>query len=322
MHTSPLLRCSLVFAILLGVFPLLKAQEDLSALVSPFQGSTVLGTYESRFAPLTLLSGPLDARQVPTGTSSIEGALNSTIYTRPEGVSEFEVYSSYKKVLASADFDFLLDCENGKCNAKQPAKATYGYPNKEIENREYGQMPTSTTTWLTGWVTYYLSAKKKTADKTYYVMILISTQRNLYSVDVLAVDEMEEGTVALAPELLQAKIDSEGKAILDGLFFETGQAVLTEESQPALTAIATYLKGNAALSFYVVGHTDDTGKWDSNLSLSKNRALAVIEALEKYGVYTAQLTGHGVGPFAPVATNKSDAGKAKNRRVELVLQVE
>jgi outer membrane protein OmpA-like peptidoglycan-associated protein len=307
-------------AILLGVFPLLKAQ-DLSALVSPFQGSTVLGTYESRFAPLTLLSGPLDGKQVPTGTLSIEGALNSTIYTRPEGVSEFEVYSSYKKVLANADFDFLLDCESGKCNAKQPAKATYGYPNKEVENRAYGQMPTSTTSWLTGWVTYYISAKKKTADKTYYVMILISTQRNLYSVDVLAVDEMEEGTVALAPELLKAKIASEGKAILDGLYFETSQAILTDQSQPALTAIATYLKDNAALSFYVVGHTDDTGNSDSNLSLSKNRALAVIEALNKYGVDTARLTGYGVGPYAPVATNQSDAGKAKNRRVELVLRL-
>jgi outer membrane protein OmpA-like peptidoglycan-associated protein len=314
-------RCVLILVTFLGAFTLLEAQ-DLSALVSPFQGSTVLGTYESRFASLTLLSGPLDSKKVPTGTQSIEGALNSIIYTRPEGISEFEVYSSYKKVLANAGFDFLLDCKNGECNAKKPAKEAYGYPNKEIENRDYGKMPTSTTTWLTGWVTYYLSAKKKTADKTYYVMILISTQRDLYSVDVLAVDEMEEGTVELAPELLKAKIADEGKAILDGLYFETGQAVLTDQSQPALNAIAIYLKDNAALSYYVVGHTDDTGNWDSNLSLSKNRALAVIEALKKNGVDTVKLTGYGVGPFAPVSTNQSDAGKSKNRRVELVLRLD
>ena len=309
-----------VLGMLLFSFQVVSAQ-DLSSLVSPFKGSEVLGTYQSRFAPLTLLTGPLDAKKVPN-TMSAEGALNSTIYTRPEGVSEFEVYNSYEKVLASSGFDFLLACESGKCKAKQKAKSIYGYPQKELENRDYGPMPTSTTTWLSGWVEYYISAKKKTKDKTYYVMILISTQRSLYSVDVLAVDEMEEGTVELAPELLQAKINSEGKAVLDGLYFETGKAVLTDQSKPALDAIATYLKSHTASSFYVVGHTDDTGDMDNNIDLSKNRALAVIEALKGYGLNTAQLMGYGVGPYSPAATNQSETGKAKNRRVELVLRLQ
>lgn len=295
--------------------------QNNETLVSPFSGSELLGTYEARFAPLTLLVEPLDSKKNPN-ILEVEGSLLSNIYERPSNVSPFEIYKSYQSVLQSADFDILLACQDGKCNSKNSVKATYGYPKKEIENRKYIQrMKTSTQTWLVGWANHYISAKKRTADKTYYVMIIISDKKDLYSVDVLEVEEMEEGNIELNPKLLKDKIASEGKVVLDGIFFETGKDILKDTSKPSLNIISTYLSENSSRKFYVVGHTDDTGNLESNLSLSEKRANAVVEALVKMGSNNTQLSSHGVGPFAPASNNSSDDGKAKNRRVELVLRI-
>jgi len=71
----------------------------------------------------------------------------------------------------------------------------------------------------------------------------------------------------------------------------------------------------------IVGHTDNVGDFDANLKLSKERAEAVInELVTKYSVKIEQLKAHGDGPTAPVASNSTDEGKAKNRRVEIVEQ--
>jgi OmpA-OmpF porin, OOP family len=75
------------------------------------------------------------------------------------------------------------------------------------------------------------------------------------------------------------------------------------------------------LKVNVVGHTDNVGTIDANMKLSQARATAVVAALtSKYGITAIRLKAYGVGPLAPVAGNKTDDGKAKNRRVELVEQ--
>ena len=82
-----------------------------------------------------------------------------------------------------------------------------------------------------------------------------------------------------------------------------------------------YLQQNPSVAVYVVGHTDNQGKLDYNLSLSQRRAEAVVTALSTtYKVARTRLVGKGVANLAPVASNQSDEGRAKNRRVELVLQ--
>jgi len=76
-----------------------------------------------------------------------------------------------------------------------------------------------------------------------------------------------------------------------------------------------------ALRIWVVGHTDNTGTMETNMNLSKARAEAVVQALTgKFGIAAERLKGYGVGALAPVASNDSEAGRAKNRRVELVKQ--
>ena len=91
------------------------------------------------------------------------------------------------------------------------------------------------------------------------------------------------------------------------------------ESQAALQEIAKLLKDDANLKLYVVGHTDNTGTLESNMKLSQDRAVAVVNTLvSKYNIDASRLKGCGDGPTAPVATNDTEEGRALNRRVELV----
>jgi outer membrane protein OmpA-like peptidoglycan-associated protein len=80
------------------------------------------------------------------------------------------------------------------------------------------------------------------------------------------------------------------------------------------------LNGSPALNVYVVGHTDNVGSLESNLKLSSDRAASVVKAIIARGVAASRLKSAGVGPYSPVASNDTDGGKAKNRRVEFVKQ--
>ena len=116
-------------------------------------------------------------------------------------------------------------------------------------------------------------------------------------------------------------LKSTGHTAVYGIYFDTGKAVLKPESTPALLEVAKLLTADAALKLWVVGHTDSEGTVDANMKLAQARAEAVVTALTTtHGIAAARLKGYGVGPLAPVASNDGDAGKAKNRRVELVKQ--
>ncbi|MBS1171656.1 MAG: yiaD 1, partial [Proteobacteria bacterium] len=110
-----------------------------------------------------------------------------------------------------------------------------------------------------------------------------------------------------------------GHVAVYGIYFDTGKAVVKPESKPALDEVAKLLKGDPNLKLWVVGHTDWVGKVDDNMRLAQARAEAVAaELVSAHGIAAARLKGYGVGPLAPVAGNEDDAGRAKNRRVDLV----
>lgn len=132
--------------------------------------------------------------------------------------------------------------------------------------------------------------------------------------------DMQQQVVANADELKKG-IDAEGHMVANGVLFDTDKADIKPESKPALDEIAKLLKADGTLRIYVVGHTDNQGALAHNMELSKARASAVVKALEaQYGVAAARLASYGAGPYAPVASNDSEDGRAKNRRVELVKQ--
>ena len=112
-----------------------------------------------------------------------------------------------------------------------------------------------------------------------------------------------------------------GHITVEGIYFDTGKSELKPESAPAIAEVAKLLKGSPGLRLYVVGHTDNAGALEGNMKLSQSRAQSVVQALANtHGIDAARIKAYGDGPYAPVASNDAEEGRAKNRRVELVKQ--
>jgi OOP family OmpA-OmpF porin len=130
---------------------------------------------------------------------------------------------------------------------------------------------------------------------------------------------MDRGMVTVDAAAMSSAIRSAGHVALYGIYFDTGKAELKPASTAALGEIATLLQREPTLTLLVVGHTDSTGEYAGNLLLSDRRAHAVIQALTTtHGVAASRLQAAGAGMMAPVASNQTEDGRAKNRRVELV----
>ena len=143
----------------------------------------------------------------------------------------------------------------------------------------------------------------------------------MIQLDVIEVMPMETDLVKVNMDALSKEIDKTGHVAVDGIYFDTNKAELKPESEFALNEIAKLLQHNTKLKLYVVGHTDSVGNLNYNMRLSLNRAESVVKKLvSDYGVNVSWLAGFGVGPLVPEASNKTEGGRTKNRRVELVEQ--
>ena len=141
-----------------------------------------------------------------------------------------------------------------------------------------------------------------------------------YGYTIIQKKDMAQDVVADA-QVFSNDIRTTGHAAVYGIYFDTGKSNIKPESAQAISEIAKLLKSNPSLKIYVVGHTDNVGGVDSNIKLSQSRADAVVQELVKNnGVAASRLRAFGCGQFAPVTTNDTEDGRAKNRRVELVKQ--
>ena len=117
---------------------------------------------------------------------------------------------------------------------------------------------------------------------------------------------------------VEKAIAETGKFVTNNILFETGKATLKAESMDEIQKVADYMKKNPSVRFEVQGHTDNQGSDKINDPLSQQRAEAVVKALEGMGVDGFNLRAVGKGAHEPVADNNSEAGRAKNRRVEFI----
>jgi outer membrane protein OmpA-like peptidoglycan-associated protein len=137
---------------------------------------------------------------------------------------------------------------------------------------------------------------------------------------IVRVAAMEQAVVVSADQIRKSIADT-GKVVFYGIYFDTDKAALKAESDPTLAEMAKFLKANAAAKVFIVGHTDMQGPLERNEKLSRDRAASVVAALaERHGIAKDRMAPAGVGPLAPVAANEAEAGRAKNRRVEMVLR--
>lgn len=162
-----------------------------------------------------------------------------------------------------------------------------------------------------------INAKIQKGGAVTYVQVSAFNDGRNYELVIVESKPMEQEVTADASALNQS-ISSTGKVTVYGIYFDTGKSEIKPKSNPTLDEITKMLKQNPRLKLYVVGHTDDAGILESNLKLSSDRAAAVVKALTERGINSSRLKPAGAGPYCPVESNKTEEGKAKNRRVELV----
>jgi OOP family OmpA-OmpF porin len=162
-----------------------------------------------------------------------------------------------------------------------------------------------------------INAKIEKGGAVTYIEVAAFNDGRNYELVIVETKPMEQEVTADASALSRSIADT-GKVAVYGIYFDSGKSEIKPKSSPTLDEITKLLKQNPRLKLYVVGHTDDAGTLEFNLKLSADRADAVVKALTGRGIDSTRLKPAGVGPYCPVQSNKTEEGKAKNRRVELV----
>jgi len=288
------------FVIFLGAGAILRAKDH--PLIKPYPGSTGGIEEELQFDEATIPLGPAKDGKL-TKSQRLEGKITKLYYGNPQARSVLELYRNYETAVKQGGFEMLFTCGPDDCGPQQNVR----FPGWVRGN-----------TWPYG-RSRHLTARLSRPEGDAWVALEVSPGST--NILVVEVKPMETGMVTVNAAALAGDITRTGHVAVYGIYFDTGKADIKPESDPVLAEISKLLKENAALKLHVVGHTDNVGALAMNMDLSKRRAAAVMQALTtKHGIAAARLNADGAGPLAPVASNKSEEGRAKNRRVELVEQ--
>ena len=281
-------------------------------LVSRYEGAGIVRYSQEKFDEYTVLLGKPKGRE-PGEHQVVEGRVTKIRYEIDKERTTLEVFKNYEQALSEAGFDTLFSCKNKECGGRDFGLVVIPYDGIMSDN--YNDQR-------------FIAAKLIRPEGTAYVSLYVvkayniggPKQNNIYvQLNIIETTEMETGMVTVDAEAIGKGIDAEGHIAIYGIYFDSGSDKVKPESDEAIGEIAKLMKARPDLNLLVVGHTDNQGKLDYNMDLSKRRAASVVKALtEAHGIDAARLTPAGVGFLAPVASNRGDGGRAQNRRVELV----
>jgi OOP family OmpA-OmpF porin len=301
-------------------------------LVTRFAGSRLVGYFHRDWEQTQFpLGNETDSNERLKKAVTVEGAVTRLFYLSPVGRTPLEVHRNYQQAFANAGLKVKWSCELN-CNT--------------VSFRWHFGAVADGVTWVAD------SLKSTRADRRWNMsdMVALDEGRGFYGtisqggrdvhvwvytslagyeevnatstvIEIAEPKAMETGQVTVDANAMGKGLAAEGRVALYGIYFETAKATLKPESDAQLGEMAKLLASQPQLNVYVVGHTDTQGALDANLLLSKQRAEAVRDALvARFKIASARIAPQGVGPLSPVASNASDAGRAKNRRVELVVR--
>lgn len=240
----------------------------------------------------------------------LEGKVMRIRYDAPVGRSTLEILRNYQQSLQQKGFETIFTCSNKECIGSEGGSYfIFGaLADKEVEHYRYEHS------------VRYLLVKRASDQGDTYASILIGDKNGEPSVYVTAVDvkPMQDGQIKfIDANAMEKAIAATGRVALYGIEFDTDKADIRPSSQPTLDEMAKFLK-STQINVIIAGHTDNQGEFAYNVGLSQRRAAAVVSAMQTRGIAAGRMTAFGNGMAAPLADNVSDAGRQKNRRVEMV----
>ncbi|MEO7254223.1 MAG: OmpA family protein [Casimicrobium sp.] len=318
--------------------------QDLKGLTDPpglarYAGSVLVYRDDVAYDEVKLpiaKTRDVDGSATPTRSLDRSGQRTALQYVTPVGRSALEVVRSYQQASKPAGFETVFECAGEACGDSRDIRKNYfmglvvpdSYWAKAddhtpaacaggafasefryavLDNKSTGAV-IAVSAWRPGDVSVYCEEAEFKKRSSVFV-VKIEPKAREQRMETLSASEMNQSLTA------------NGKVAVYGILFDTNKSDIKPESKASLDQIGALLKQQGSLKLHVVGHTDNVGNLPANLDLSRRRADAVATTLSRdYGIARDRLTANGVGSLAPVASNASDAGKAKNRRVELVLQ--
>jgi OOP family OmpA-OmpF porin len=341
MKTSRFQFALLVFAIAAGFEP--AAAKDIPnakdhPLIKRFEGSEIVWSAQKSYDAMRLALEPVvfnynDQKFEPYKKQDVEGKKTTIYYRLPDGVGTLEAIRNYENDLKAKGFEILFSASGEgleRNKGDNVAAEIYGMTPAN-SNKDHPEMLALSSPDKSK--SFYLAAKLTRPDAgDVYTSVLaiegawtaaaalnIPEKTTLVRVDVCETKAMEQRMVTVNATEMEKAISDTGRVALYGIYFDFNKADVKAESDPTLAEIGKLMQSKPALKILVVGHTDSVGSFESNKALSQKRAEAVVGALSsKQSVDAKRMFPVGVSFAAPVATNTTDEGRAKNRRVELV----
>jgi OOP family OmpA-OmpF porin len=319
-----------ISALTLALLPLLATAADIPGSqdapgMRRYAGSEIIGYRAPKFDEFLLPLGAPKTFTPPTYEKSLktEGLVSRYTYLAPAGRTPTELLRNYKLEFDRLNLVTLYEKAAGE-------KGWFGPTQGNIEDEDQlGQILSYNEAQER-----VLVGKTKDAKPTYYYVFVTafrdgviparlenSVKKDLALAEliVIAPEKMDELMTFVNADQMSQSLAGSGSVALYGIYFDTDKDTLGPQSQTTLAEIAKLLTADRQLKLRIVGHTDNQGKADYNLDLSRRRAASVVRELTaKYGVAADRLDAFGAGLYAPIASNDTEAGRAKNRRVELV----
>jgi outer membrane protein OmpA-like peptidoglycan-associated protein len=295
-------RSLLIVPLVLFCLGTAQAQTTVDLLIEPYAGSRERtgDRREEAFGETARITGFSEGR---VQAEDFSGRILLRRFTNPPERSTLEILENYRAALAARGFTEDWSCANRVACGNA---ADGGWNRRNGMNLGVGRD-----------VRYFTGSLPHAGGR---VFVSVGVGRSVHYLQTLQPRPMETGRVAVVDAARMASaLEAEGRIALENIHFDFGSAVLLPTSTPALTEIARLLAERPDVRVYVVGHTDSVGSLEANLALSRARAEAVVAALTgQFRVAAGRAVPAGVGPLAPVASNATDAGRALNRRVEVV----
>jgi outer membrane protein OmpA-like peptidoglycan-associated protein len=266
------------------------------ALLKFYPQASVYEYDQKDFDSADMVTAYKKGTEVPAKTETLEGKVTKYKYSHKPNTSLLEIVRQFENALKAAGFVTIVA---GKA-ANYP-----GLP-EPSDNDGFGSFRLD-----------------RNGVPAVYVQVLATynggTDNPESYVTILEIRAMEQKLQANADTWFN-EISSTGRVVIYGVNFDTGKDTLRPDSEKVLAELKKLSTSHAQLKLRIEGHTDNVGNAASNKKLSEDRALAVKAWLVKNGASEANLASAGFGDSKPLADNKTEEGRAKNRRVELVKQ--